>query len=770
MSPNPTDPTYADVIEQASRGLKAHFDEMERSGRLRPEDLQEARRSVLPNLKAWLEDPAVDRLSPRLKPALAEAVRAGRWDGLANAFLREVRFGTGGIRALMGFDKASIVALKECADLDAPILRGPNTINNIVVLKAAHGVGRFLAERPDRWSQKVPTAVVGFDSRTKGSHFARAVTEMLLADGLSVYLFDEAVPYPEVTFAIPHLHADVGIFISASHNDYRYNGFKMSGPNGAQISYKDRDIILKDYILKLSLADIAPVNLATAPPEVLARLTWLGGKSPLPGNEYFGREASLLDVHTAHIAQVRSFLLAPELLAPGSPAPLKVAYAAFNGAGRRAVPRILGELGVTDLHSIRRLDPLDGLFPAFRDTPGFEQQPDPGDPRSAAIAMKELKADGADWAASDLLIGTDPDADRCGVVVHPPRGQERLFAAQPSLRFSEDHFLMPADDLWALLVWYRLQHEIEKHGRVLDPHTKFVALSHTTSDTVPKLALKHGIGFLKTWVGFGWLSTGVSEAWRWAEGEVPRVANGRRSTGDPRCDLVFFDTTAMRATHKMNLATFEQSNGFSILGGPPAGYPATDRGLGAGGHVRDKDGTFAALLTAELAAYAKRRGTTLTGLLAKHIYADPAVGVFGNYYEPDPLDGEYAGIEGDAKKRAVVETALEVHRGVAAGGVSIGGRKVTASEVYYTGKYDRPDWTGFPDEGVRYYLGSDLDHVTVRPSGTTNSLRFHVQLHAGAVPEDRSWAKRLELEDQGRALVADLRKILGAPRREGEDY
>ena len=166
---------------------------------------------------------------------------------------------------------------------------------------------------------------------------------------------------------------------------------------------------------------------------MLARLTWLGGRSPLPGHDYFGRESSLLDVHSAHIAQVRSFLLDPGLLAPDGPAPLKVAYAAFNGAGRRAVPRILGELGVKDLHSIRRLDPLDGLFPAFRDTPGFEQQPDPGDPRAAAIAMAELKADGADWAATDLLIGTDPDADRCGVVVHPPRGQERLFAAQPSL-------------------------------------------------------------------------------------------------------------------------------------------------------------------------------------------------------------------------------------------------------------------------------------------------------------------------------------------------
>ena len=481
MSATPADPTYSDVIEQASRGLSAHFDEMERSGRLRPDDLAEARRAVLPNLKAWLQDPAVDRLSPRLKPVLVEAVRAGRWDGLVNAFIREVRFGTGGIRALMGFDKESIVALRDCANLDAPILRGPNTINNIVVLKAAHGVGRFLAERPERWSQEKPTAVVGFDSRTKGGHFARAVTEMLLADGLSVYLFDEAVPYPEVTFAIPHLRADVGIFISASHNDYRYNGFKMSGPNGAQISYLDRDTILKDYILKLSLADIAPVDLATAPPDVRARLTWLGGKSPLPGHDYLGREASLLDVHSAHIAQVRSFLLDPGLLAPTGPAPLKVAYAAFNGAGRRAVPRILGELGVKDLHSIRRLDPLDGLFPAFRDTPGFEQQPDPGDPRSAAIAMAELRADGADWAATDLLIGTDPDADRCGVVVHPPRGKEKLFAAQPSLRFGEDHFLMPADDLWALLVWYRLQHEIETHGRVRDPHTKFRPLPRRRS-------------------------------------------------------------------------------------------------------------------------------------------------------------------------------------------------------------------------------------------------------------------------------------------------
>ena len=92
----------------------------------------------------------------------------------------------------------------------------------------------------------------------------------------------------------------------------------------------------------------------------------------------------------------------------------------------------------------------------------------------------------------------------------------------------------------------------------------------------------------------------------------------------------------------INVAAMEQSNGFSILGGPPP----DGRSLGVGGHVRDKDGTLAALLVAEVAAWAKEQGTTLYELIDKHVYLDPDVGLFVNYYEPDPIDGEYPGHRG----------------------------------------------------------------------------------------------------------------------------
>src|SRR5690606_14315106 len=131
-----------------------------------------------------------------------------------------------------------------------------------------------------------------------------------------------------------------------------------------------------------------------------------------------------------------------------------------------------------------------------------------------------------------------------------------------------------------------------------------------------------------------------------------------------------------------------QSNGFSILGGPPAGFPQSDRALGSGGHVRDKDGTFATLLTTEVAAYAKEQGTDLLSLLARHIYADPDIGLFVNYYEPDPFDGEYPGLAGDSKKKAILDKCIDLYERALGGDVAIAGRDVTDTRYYWTGKYD----------------------------------------------------------------------------------
>lgn len=776
------------VLERAEAGVSACLEEMaeqaRRVGAFGEGYFKHAAENVLTNLAKWYRDVEVDRLSPNLKAGIREAVAGEDWEKITNAYVRTVKFGTGGIRALMAFDKASIERLARDG-LDAKILKGPNTINNIVVLQMAGGVADYLIDTYgiDEEGQARARVVVGYDSRIRGSSFAQLIAEICLAAGLTVYLFDEPVPYPEVTFAIPDLGADIGIFISASHNDYRYNGFKLSGPNGAQLEPDVRDVILKQYIEKTGLGDVKLVSLKTASPDTLKRLYFLGGSEPLRGDEgrdYHGREGQLIDEHARHVEQVKSFLLrknADGTMAGG--ADLSIVYAAFNGSGRRGVPRILAELGCKHVWSISGLDPLDGFFPAFRSDPGMEQQPDPGDPRAASVALAELEKDVRtrdrgdaghesciSWAEADILIGTDPDADRCGVVVKPPAAYAAELERRPTLRAAPEHVLVYADDIWTLLLWYRLHVEIEREGGVLDADRKFVALSHTTTDMIARLARKHGLGVLKTWVGFAWLSNGVAQAWTGKP--LPAVFEGRACPSDERCNLVFYDTTAMDAGRILNVATLEQSNGWSILGGPPRDPM---RMLGEGGHVRDKDGTFAAVLVAEVAAYAKQMGTDVLTLLAENVYADPDVGLFVNYYEPDPLDGEYPGLEGDTKKKSILDKAEELFRRAQAGGFELGGRRVTSGQKYATGKYDvANDWPGFPDEGVRLYLGSELDYVTVRPSGTTNSLRFHVQFYDGAIEPERVWARRVALDHEARDLITEVRDLIGAPRQEGVEY
>lgn len=754
---------------RAERGISQYLSEMEKKDEISGEYLKSARQNVYSLLSKWLDDPDIDRLSPNLKRGLTRAIDEERWNDIVNAFARWVQFGTGGIRALMAFDRKSIIALKE-QGIDAAIIKGENTINNLVLLRAAFAIGQWLIEHGGGGAKHVPQVVVGCDSRIQGTAFAKMMAECLLSQGLEVYLFDEPVPYPEVTFAVPTLGADVGIFISASHNDYRYNGFKLSGPSGAQISMSERDEIVR-RIGKTSFSQIRPVsleNLRERNDKSLGRLRFLGGKRKIASSadRYFGCE--LVPIHDRYIGQVRKFYMEKEQIADGSPGgDLQVVFAAFNGAGKTTVPNILGALGFKSVYPIHSLFEIDGMFPAFESRDGEERQPDPGDPRAAVTALRELAKEKGEhqgyiaWSEADLLVGTDPDADRCGVVLKPPASLAALITDDHAPRYSREHVLIPADDMWTLLLWYRL-HLMPKPE---NPGERFIAISHTTSDAMTFLAKRHGLGVLKTWVGFAWLSDGVRHAWA---GDLPfSVREGRLSPDQEKCHLGLYDTTGMRPECKVNVATMEQSNGFSILGAPPA----SDREMGVDGHVLDKDGTLAALLTAEVARYAKRQGTDLMSLLVKHIYADDQVGLFVNYYEPDPLDGEYPGLEGSTKKRRILDEADRLYKSLSRGNVVLGGRKVTSAQKYWTGKYDGANGAGFPDEGLRFYFGRETDHLTIRPSGTTNSLRFHVQIYGGVVKDEAgAWRRRLALEAEAKGIVDHVREIIGAPRQEGAKY
>jgi phosphoglucomutase len=743
------------ILDQAETGVSSYLKPALEDGSISQDQYATATANVIPTLRQWLDDPALDRLSPNLKAGVADAVEAGRWEDIVNAYRQSCRFGTGGIRGLMAFTRASIVKLKEDG-LDARILKGPNTLNNVVLLRTSAGVARF-GKDGDRNFDRI---VIGYDSRVRGGDFARIIAELFLAYGYTVFLFDEPCPYPEVTFAIPFaaIKAHVGILISASHNDYRYNGYKLSSGNGSQFDPQERDEMYERYIVPATFDDVKLAPLAQAPE---GKLWWLGGAEPVAGVDYFGREHRLINIHKAHADHVKRFIMTEDLAGKeqASGRPLNIGFCAYHGAGRKAVPRILEEVGLPRIKPIHQngLFELDGLFPSFCSEPGKEQQPDPGDPRAAKIAVEAFQAEyPGEFEKTDIMIGTDPDADRCGIVVKVPPAQRHLYGGQ-------DWMLLPADDMWALLIWYRLQMEIEKFGKIPGVEEKFLVLSHTTTDAIVKLCRKNGIGVVRTIVGFAALSAAVRDQW---EGRPrPNLVEGRVHPDDPLCHPYIIEYIDMTDRRSFNIGSLEQSNGFSLLGGPPP----DPFSLGRDGHVRDKDGTFAAILCAEVAAWAKRGGTSLFELVDEHIYLDPAIGLFVNHYEPDPLDGEYPGIEGDRKKIGILQKALDLFRKAQSGAkLAIGGLPVLATVMYRTGKYDRiyppnGDFV-FPDEGVRFYFSEDrLSHLTVRPSGTSNSLRFHVQLHSPVTRADLI-DKKAFFRACAVAVTDDIRSLLGAPR------
>lgn len=746
------------MLKLAEQKISEYLEDALKTGRIDQQLYEEAKEHTFPNLERWLKDPYIDSILPRFKEGIYNAINSGRqneqWENIVNAFRQSARFGTGGIRGLMAFDKESIIRLKD-EGLSAPILKGPNTINELVFLLTSVGVARFGKDQNPSFNK----VVIGYDSRIRGHDLAAIVAQLFLAEGYTVYFFDAPCPYPEVTFAIPHklIKADVGILVSASHNDYRYNGYKLSCSNGSQFDPEERDKMYEQYIATSEPKQIRLCSFAEAPD---GKLWFLGGKEPVQDFDYAGKEKFLIDIHKEHQDHVKSFLLMKNLAELRKP--LRIAYCAFHGAGRIAVPRLLREVGLTDVKSITHngLNDLNGLFPSFCSEPGHEQQPDPGDRRAAEIAVEAFKSEyPGEFDNIDILIGTDPDADRCGVVVKVPENQRHLHDGK-------DYYLLPADDVWALVLWYRLHTDIEKYGRVKDADKKFVTLSHTTSDSITHLARKYGLGVVRSWVGFAALAASTRDVWNNKEKEILHLVDGRNETYKDVCHPFVCDCQGMESGKRsINVAAMEQSNGFSILGGPPP----DGRSLGEGGHVRDKDGTFAALLTAEIAAWAKEKGTTLIELLDKYIYLDKDIGLFVNLYEPDPLDGEYPGIEGDRLKKAILHRALDCFRLALAGDLKIAGLPVKSACIYRTGKYDRlyppTDDFQFPDEGVRFFFDDEkLSHITIRPSGTSNALRFHIQLHDSSVTESNLIEKKGQLLSRGKAIMNDIRKLLKAPR------
>ena len=287
---------------------------------------------------------------------------------LEDAFYKNLEFGTGGLRGIMG--------------------TGTNRMNKYTVGMATQGLANYILKHCEGEDLKV---VISYDSRNGSKEFAKIAAEVLSANGIHVFIFDNIRPTPEMSYAVRLKGAVAGIMITASHNPKEYNGYKVSWSDGGQVtSPVDKEIV----------AEVAKI---TDPSQVKFKAGLRCGEI----------EAMGADVDELYLRDLLSLRLSPE--ACKSHSDLKIVYTPLHGCGVRLVPEILKRSGFNNIIHVPEQDISDGNFPTVI-------SPNPEEPAALKLAIEKAEQTGA-----DLVIGTDPDADRVGIAVRDDQGKIVLF-------------------------------------------------------------------------------------------------------------------------------------------------------------------------------------------------------------------------------------------------------------------------------------------------------------------------------------------------------
>ena len=284
--------------------------------------------------------------------------------GFEDAFYKNLEFGTGGLRGIMG--------------------AGTNRMNRYTVGMATQGLANYILSHCSGDDLRV---VISYDSRNNSKEFAKIAAQVLSANGIHVFIFDNIRPTPEMSYAVRLKGAVAGIMITASHNPKEYNGYKVSWSDGGQVtSPVDKEIV----------AEVAKI---TDPSQVKFNAGLRCGEIESMGAE----------VDEQYLRDLLSLRLSPE--AAAAHADMKIVYTPLHGCGVRLVPEILHRAGFNNVIHVPEQDISDGDFPTV-------VSPNPEEPAALKLALEKAEQTGA-----DLVIGTDPDADRVGIAVRDNEGK-----------------------------------------------------------------------------------------------------------------------------------------------------------------------------------------------------------------------------------------------------------------------------------------------------------------------------------------------------------
>ncbi len=368
---------------------------------------------------------------------------------LTDAFYRELEFGTGGLRGIMG--------------------AGTNRMNKYTVGMATQGLANYLKKMfPGVHPIKM---AIAHDSRNNSRYFAGITAEVLSANGFLVYLFDDLRPTPELSFAIRHLGCQSGVMITASHNPKEYNGYKAYWDDGAQfIAPHDTNVIRE-------------VQMITSVDEV----KWTGEPQNIIT---IGRE-----IDDLYLQKIRSLSLAPET--GSGRKELKIVYTPLHGAGRKLVPEILRQYGFSEVTVVREQATADGNFPTVK-------SPNPEEHEALNLAIEK-----AEEIHADLIMATDPDADRVGIAIRNDR----------------DEIILLNGNQTASLLFYYMLLRWKELGKLTGD--QFIVSTIVTTDLLREITISFGVTYFSVLTGFKFIADIV----RKNEGKMEYILGGEESYG-----------------------------------------------------------------------------------------------------------------------------------------------------------------------------------------------------------------------------------------------
>lgn len=353
---------------------------------------------------------------------------------IEDAFYSNLTFGTGGLRGVIG--------------------AGTNRMNIYTVAKASQGLAYYLKK-----NFKVPSVVIGYDSRIKSDLFAEVAASVFVANGIKVYIWPVLMPVPTVSFAVRYLHTSAGVMLTASHNPSKYNGYKVYGADGCQITTESATEVYTE-IDKLDIfEDVKTYDFAE------------GVKKGII--EYIPNE-----VYTAFVNEVKkqSVLFGEEV-----DKNVAIIYSPLNGTGLNPVTRTLKEMGYTNITVVKEQEQPDGNFPTC-------PYPNPEIREAMTLGMEYAKRYHA-----DLLLATDPDCDRVGIAVKNKVGEYEL---------------LTGNETGMLLLDYICSQRV-KHGKI--PDAPVMVKTIVTMDMAEQIAAHYGLRTINVLTGFKFIGEQIGK-------------------------------------------------------------------------------------------------------------------------------------------------------------------------------------------------------------------------------------------------------------------